>query len=71
MYQSDMTLFINGLFKKKPQLREEQIKARQLWWDRPQSVVEQAEIKKSLVPVRGYAYYTYTETEKKADEHRG
>jgi hypothetical protein len=56
-YESDTTTFIKSLFRKKPELREQQLDARSLWWDREQDLKEQAELDKSKVKKKPYEYY--------------
>ena len=56
-YESDTTTFIKSLFRKKPELREQQLHARSLWWDREQDLTEQAELDKSKVKKKPYEYY--------------
>lgn len=56
-YESDTTTFIKSLFKKKPELRDQQLKARSLWWDKEQDLKEQCELNKSGIKKKPYEYY--------------
>ena len=56
-YESDTTTFIKSLFKKNPELREEQMKARSIWWDREQDLTERSDLEKSNVTKKPYEYY--------------
>ena len=58
-YESDTTSFIKSLFKKNPDLREKQLKARSIWWDRDQDLSERSELEKSQVIKKPYEYYWY------------
>ena len=57
LYESDTTSFIKSLFKKNPDLREKQLKARSIWWDRDQDLSERSELEKSQVIKKPYEYY--------------
>ena len=56
-YESDITQFLRKLYQDRPQLSEERIKARALWWDRPQDLDEKKRREKSEVAQPGYVYY--------------
>jgi|TARA_B110000305_G_scaffold49380_1_gene53159 hypothetical protein len=56
-YESDTTTFIKSLFKKNPELREKQLKARSIWWDREQDLTERSDLEKSNVTKKPYEYY--------------
>ena len=56
-YESDHTRFIRELLEKKPQLQEEQRKARERWWDkRPQELAERAKMDEGQVKQPAYVY---------------
>ncbi len=56
-YESDTTTFIKSLFTKKPELREQQLNARSLWWDREQDLKQQSELDKASIKKKPYEYY--------------
>jgi hypothetical protein len=56
-YVSDHTKFIRELMEQKPQLEEEQKKARARWWDkRPQDLAEREKMDAGRVPQGAYVY---------------
>lgn len=61
-YISENTKFLQNLFEKKPQLKQQQEKLRNTWWNKsPQEVEEQNELRKNQLTVDGYQYYSYNE----------
>jgi hypothetical protein len=56
-YESEITRFINDFLARNPQVVEKQKRHRATWWDRPQSLQEQAKLEEAEVPQTGYAYY--------------
>jgi Protein of unknown function (DUF3460) len=57
LYESEITQFIRELLEHKPQLREEQKKARAMWWDKTLDSAELERARESEVPRQGYVYY--------------
>ncbi len=56
-YVSEHTRFIRELLQDKPQLLEEQRKARARWWDkRPRELAEVDVMNEGRVPQPGYVY---------------
>jgi hypothetical protein len=56
-YESEITQFIRGLLKDKPQLETEQKKSRAIWWDKtPAQLDARQQMDQGLVPQRGYVY---------------
>ena len=56
MYESDITKFIRDLLEKRPEIKEDQKKARAMWWDK---TLDRNEIKRQesvLVPRSSYEY---------------
>jgi Protein of unknown function (DUF3460) len=62
MYESEVTQFIRELLDKQPQLREEQKKARAMWWDKTLDPGELERERESQVPRQGYVYYDNPKT---------
>lgn len=58
LYESDHTKFMREWMDKHPEQREEQQKGRALWWDKPQEVTRQQEVKSAAVPQKPYYYQT-------------
>jgi dTDP-glucose pyrophosphorylase len=56
-YESEITKFIRELLERKPELREEQKKARALWWDKQLDLDALERSRESSVPREGYVYY--------------
>jgi hypothetical protein len=56
-YQSDVTLFIDGLKAKKPSLEAEQRAGRALLWDKAQNPDDTAEFKAARVAQAPYVYF--------------
>jgi hypothetical protein len=61
-YESEVTCFIRELLDKKPQLREEQKKARAMWWDKTLDPAALERNRESEVPRQGYVYYDNPKT---------
>ena len=57
LYESEFTRFMREFMDKNPQVVEKQKKNRATWWDRPQSLEQQATYDAAKVPQSGYAYY--------------
>lgn len=57
MYQSEITKFIEGLKKERPQIEQNQVAGRRIWWDRPQDLDTAQRNRQSHVPPQGYVYY--------------
>ncbi len=56
-YVSDPTKFIRELLARKPQLAQEQQKARAIWWDkRPRDLAARKEMDEARVPQQPYVY---------------
>lgn len=65
-YESDTTKFIRELLEKKPELKEDQKKARAMWWDKTLDLKELKRQRESEVERTSYVYYdTATEPGKK------
>ena len=56
-YESDTTKFIRDLLIKKPELKEEQKKARAMWWDKTLDLKELKRQRESEVERTSYVYY--------------
>lgn len=56
MYESDHTKFMREWMEKHPRARDEQRKGRALWWDKPQTLVENERHAEAAVPTKGYYY---------------
>ncbi|MCC7328229.1 MAG: DUF3460 family protein [Burkholderiales bacterium] len=57
-YVSDHTLFIRKLIEDKPDLRQQQIEGRQLWWDKtPEELARRRRMDKGRVAQPAYVYY--------------
>ena len=57
-YESELTKMMRELLAAKPQIVEEQKKGRSMWWDRKQTVDDQARATASTVPQKPYVYQT-------------
>jgi hypothetical protein len=55
-YQSDATRLIRDLLQERPQILDEQVKGRALWWDRKLDLDQQRRIQESRVRQKGYVY---------------
>jgi len=56
-YESDHTRFIRELKQQKPDLEQEQRKARAIWWDkRPRDLAERERMDEGRVPQAPYVY---------------
>ena len=65
-YESDTTKFIRDLLEKKPELKEEQKKARAMWWDKTLDLKELKRQREAEVARSSYVYYdTATEPQEK------
>ncbi len=56
-YESDITKFIRQLLEEKPELKEEQKKARAMWWDKTLDLKELKRKSESEVERTSYVYY--------------
>ncbi len=56
-YESDTTKFIRELLEKKPELKEDQKKARAMWWDKTLDLKELKRQRESEVERTSYVYY--------------
>ena len=56
-YESDTTKFIRDLLNKKPELKEEQKKARAMWWDKTLDLKELRRQRDAEVERSSYVYY--------------
>jgi hypothetical protein len=58
-YVSEHTKFISELLEEKPQIEEEQRKARARWWDKqPRDLAAETKMDEGRVPQAGYVYQT-------------
>ena len=58
-YESDHTRFIREMQEAKPQLEQEQRRARAIWWDkRPQDLALRKKMDEGRVPQAAYVYQT-------------
>ncbi len=58
-YVSAHTKFIKDLLEQKPQIEEEQRKARARWWDKqPRDLAAETKMDEGRVPQAGYVYQT-------------
>ncbi len=57
MYESEHTRFMRELFKKNPQLAEQQKEARAIWWDKKLDKEEHKRFKESKVSQKAYVYF--------------
>lgn len=57
-YQSDITLFLQDLKAKKPEVEAQQREGRAKLWDRTLDLEEQARYRSSRVAQQGYVYQT-------------
>ena len=58
-YVSEHTTFIRELLDAKPQLVDEQKKARERWWDKqPKDLAAEDKMDEGRVPQPGYVYQT-------------
>lgn len=65
-YESDTTTFIRDLLNRKPELKEEQKKARAMWWDKTLDLKELKRRREAEVERTSYVYYdTAVEPSKK------
>ena len=70
MYESDITKFIRDLLEKRPEIKEDQKKARAMWWDK---TLDRNEIKRQesvLVPRSSYEYYDTPVAPDKSDSSK-
>ncbi len=56
-YESDTTRFIRDLLNKKPELKEEQKKARAMWWDKTLDLKDLKRQRDAAVERTSYVYY--------------
>ena len=64
-YESDTTKFIRDLLEKNPEIKEDQKKARAMWWDKTLDLKELKRQRESEVERSSYVYYD-TATERKS-----
>lgn len=57
MYESDTTRFLRDLLDRNPQLKEQQMRNRLTWWDRPQDLETWRDRAQSEVPQPAYVYF--------------
>ena len=56
-YESEHTKFIRELLQKKPEIEQEQQKARAIWWDKqPRDLAARKTMEEGNVPQAPYAY---------------
>lgn len=60
-YESDTTKFIRDLLQKKPEIKEEQRKARAMWWDKILDLKELKRRNETKVARSSYVYYDVAE----------
>jgi Protein of unknown function (DUF3460) len=66
-YESDTTKFIRDLLEKKPEIKEDQKKARAMWWDKTLDLKELKRQSEAEVERSSYVYYdTAAEPDKKS-----
>jgi hypothetical protein len=56
-YESDTTKFIRELLQKKPEIKEDQKKARAMWWDKTLDLKELKRQNEAEVERTSYVYY--------------
>jgi Protein of unknown function (DUF3460) len=56
-YESDTTTFIRDLLNKKPELKDDQKKARAMWWDKTLDLKELKRQREAKVERTSYVYY--------------
>ena len=56
-YESDTTKFIRDLLEKNPEIKEDQKKARAMWWDKTLDLKELKRQHESEVERTSYVYY--------------
>jgi Protein of unknown function (DUF3460) len=56
-YESDTTKFIRDLLAKKPEIKEDQKKARAMWWDKSLDLKELKRQSEAEVARTSYVYY--------------
>ena len=56
-YESDTTKFIRVLLQKKPEIKEDQKKARAMWWDKTLDLKELKRQSEAEVERTSYVYY--------------
>jgi hypothetical protein len=59
-YESDATRMIRELLQQKPDIVDEQKKARAMWWDRRLDLDQLRRAQESRVSQKGYVYQTDT-----------
>ena len=56
-YESPHTKFMRELMENRPELRDEQKKARSIWWDKdPKELAEGRAMSEGRVPQKAYVY---------------
>lgn len=55
-YESDVTRMIRDLLQEKPEIADEQKRARAMWWDRRLDLDELRRAQESRVKQKGYVY---------------
>ncbi len=56
-YESDITKFIRDLLEKNPAIKEDQKKARAMWWDKTLDLKELKRQHESEIERTSYVYY--------------
>lgn len=56
-YESDHTKFMRDFIEKNPQIQENRLAARSIWWDKKLNKEEQKQFKESKVPMKPYVYF--------------
>lgn len=70
MYESDITKFIRDLLEKNPGIKEDQKKARAIWWDKTLDRNELKRQESALVPRSSYEYYDTPVAPDKSDSSK-
>ncbi len=60
-YESDTTKFIRDLLEKNPEIKEDQRKARAMWWDKNLDLKELKRRNETKVSRSSYVYYDVAE----------
>lgn len=71
MYESDITKFIRELLEKNPAIKEDQKKARAMWWDKNLDRNELKRQESVIVPRSSYVYYDTPAAPDKSDSSKG
>lgn len=57
-YTSEFTAFLDGMKAQKPAIEAGQRAGRAIWWDKAQTLTEQATYRAARVPQKAYVYST-------------